>query len=248
MWRLALKVAGGFAVIAFLIWLYNYIVYTPEKWNDVAEGYHNQVADLTKAVARWQVVVAKKDSIIAKKDSVIANRDTVIRTQKTEWQKAIAYGTQWQTKFMRGVAIKDSLTDRLTDRERELEYYARLLNNGTLSPVNLGPVIELKPSNPKVITAGLKTADREASSAEALKEQTLAMGLLTARTERMRTGLVDAGKGFGALSQQAREAMKGGIPIIRHRRRMQLRAVADSADRSKAKADKASELEEELNQ
>lgn len=246
MWNIGLRIFGVAGVIAGLLLLWNWLWFSPEIWNGTAARYHDHATKLGADSVVWvrRAGIWHKDSVALR--DTIATRDSLIDYQRGEWQKSIDYGLRWQDKYASQIAIKDAVTDQLTDREAELAYYRALLNNQTL-PRAVGDIALLKPSNPLVVKAGLKTADREAVGKRSLDSLAESVGLMATATERLGRGLTIASIQLGQISANARQDMKGGIPIIRHRRRKQLKRVAEKADSAKQVIDKISALEIDLN-
>lgn len=237
-WGLA-KLFGGILVLTLLgvgvVWLWN----RPEWWNGAAGRYRTHETKLAGDSVRWQ-----RDSVSMKRE--ITRRDTIIGKLTKEARDAQLYGQQWQEKYNTSVAVSDATADRLTDRERELAYYKALQKNGTLA--KLPDNTKLKPEDPVVIRAGLKTANREAIGKLALDSLGDVVGRLAVANNRLKSGLDAASTGLANASANARGKAKGGIWPFNVKRKRQLKAVAISLDSTKKAVDQVSDMERILNQ
>lgn len=246
---LGTKLFGGLIVTVLLIWAGAYLRglwYRPEKWNPVALGYTTHVGRLQVDSVRFVRVIAGKDSVIANRDSVLVVKDTLIKRAVTDWQKALSYAETYKQMHQSEIAASDKNADLLSLRDQELAWYHRMEANGTLPKIV--DIAKLKPQDPVVINAGLKTANREAVSTKANDSLLTVTAQYKVMTERLGSTLRQTGPRLAPISANLHvAARKARFLWFETKQSRLLKRSEDSLKAVQADVQKQSELEVFLN-
>lgn len=244
MWKLGLKIFGIAGLLVALITLFNWLRKTPENWNDAARGYLTHATRLEGDSVRWHWDSVGLRKVIALRDSSIAKKDTAIHILTTEARKAQDYADTYLTQYNSVVAKSDGDAALLSQQEAELALFRAYKANGTLrtdSPT-------LSPFSPLMTTAGLKTANREVIGRKVIDSLALSIGQVRETNKRLARNAERTSVVLGSQIADIEKKKKGGIPILRHKRVVQLTSVQDSLRKQKKELDDTMALERVLNE
>ena len=226
--NIRLSIAVGVAVlIGGGIWLWS----NRSEWKTSSEYFQKRTGKLEKDSIRWH-----RDSTKMK---------VIIDTLNRQAENAKNYAYRYKNERDVAVAVSDQQTDQLTDQQKQMGYLKALLANKTLANLPTGDLIKAL-SRPDVVTAGLKTANREAINSKALDSLALSIGKRDDQIRGLKAGFGKTLTRFDSLGRTTEKKVKGGLWPFNHRRRKELRVISNDAAR--IQAEQTSELERLLNQ
>jgi hypothetical protein len=231
-------------IIAVLLFFgFRWLWLRPEILNPTARAYKTHVEALQSDSTNKHLEILNLGGVIVMKDSTIAKMGREYKKLEGEIQKALAYGSEWKDRFSNQVARSDHKADTMTDQQREEAVQDAYQKNGTLPK---SPVL-LPFNSPIVVKAALKTANREEIGRKVIDTLSTSVGHYKAATERLGEGLSAGISGLKVISKEAADNQRGGIPIIRSRRRKQNKKIQVKADSLIKKMEAVTDLEKDLN-